>query len=647
MAAILSDEEVFGTQPGGAVMSDDDVFGKPKKPKSAAYEQGRGLSSGLQGAFSALQGLTLGFGDEIAGAAGAVAGGVGNLLGKDDGTTFGERYERTRDAVRGAQDQAAIDNPKLAMATKLMAGAPFVAVGGPTAGLARAAPVGLVRQGAEAAKVAAALSGIQGAGESTADTLAGVARDAGGEAMKGAALGGGATLGLGAIGRGVSAVQRAVSPKSAADFAKLKVAEALARDSRGNPIAIEDAAEALRKLGPEGRVADAAGESTRGLLDTMATLPGQSKTLVEDAIRARQAGRAGRILGAADDALETGGRKFVDELTDLAAAKRSESAPLYAQVRDVPVKLTKEVKALLSRVPMAAWRDTKTIVKADTGVDLDIGKLINKRSVPLSVLDSVKRGLYESASGLKREGKGGVARPLDDVRTALIKRLDEISPKNAQGSIYKQARETFGGFAGMEDALQAGRAAMKDDTLDVAGFVKGLNPGDLQSFRVGALQALRQKVGTEGGQTSLLKFWKEPATQERLRAIFGDDTAMSKFVKNLEAESKLKRLESVGRGSQTASRLAAAGDLDMNPTAVAQAARGNILSPAIEMAGRALGRVRTPEATRDEISRLLLSQGKEGEVTLNMLREYLNRVNDARLRSARTAGAFAGMAQQE
>ena len=619
-------------------------YRKAGPERSADYEKGRALDSGTQGLFSALQGLTLGFGDEIAGVGGAVAGAVGNVLGKDDGTTFAERYRRTRDAVRGAQDQFMEDRPVLGTATKLATGAPFAAIGAPVAG---AVPIGVGATSVQAAKIAGALGAGQGLGESTADTVGGMLSDTAKGGASSAALGGignAAVSGLGAVAGGV---RRAVSKPAAQDFARLKVAEALARDAAegGIPaVAVDDAINAMGRLGSEGRVADVAGESTRALLDTMATLPGRTKNLAEAAIRDRQTYRAGRILGAADDALQTGGRGFVDELEALAQAKSRESAPLYAQVRDVPVPLDKDVKGLLARVPRNAWRDTAMIVKAETGQDLNIGELLKAESVPLSMLDSLKRGLFASGQGLKVAGKRDVARPIDDVRTALIGKLDEISPKDAAGkSIYQSARETYGGFANLEELVNAGRKAMTDDTLNIRAVTSGLDESQRQAFRIGALQALRQKVGTEGGQTSLLKFWKEPATEERLRAIFSDDKQFTKFVRALEKESTLKRLEGVGRGSQTASRLAGMADSEVSPVA-GQVARGNFREAAANALANMVGRVRTPEATRDEIGRILLSKEGLGQQELNKLREYVEKVNKARTSRASAVGAFAGIA---
>lgn len=642
--------EEYASGSGGGDSGPWDEF-KPsaKAAKSADYEKGRTLGSGVQGGFSALQGLTLGFGDEIAGAGGAIAGGIGNLLGRDDGTTFAERYKRVRDAVRGAQDQFMEERPVLGTATRVAAGAPLVAFGGPAPaalGVARAAPVGVLGTSAQAARTAAGFGAVQGAGESTAEDLEGIGRDALSGAATSAALGAGSNAAMAGIGGAAGMVKRGLSKTAAEDFARLKVAEALARDSRAGrtavpAVAIEDAQVALRELGGEGRIADAAGDSTRKLLDVVADLPGRTKTLAEGAIRARQAGRGARIVGAADDALGTGGRGFLDEAGDLAAAKQAESFPLYEQVRDVPVRLTKDVKTLLQRVPDSAWAEAKQILKAEQGIDLNVADLLSGRTpVPLAMLDSVKRGLYEAAQAAKATNRKGVGNALDEVRQALIAKLDQVSPKDAAGkSIYQSARETYSGFANLEELLQLGRNAMKDDTFDIAAATRNLDPSQLQTFRVGALQGLKQKAGMQSGQTQLLDFWKNPATEYRLKVIFGDSPSFKAFAANLEKEGTLKRMESVGRGSKTFSSLNAADDLDMNPTV----APAGIRERAVNALAQLYGRVKTPEATRDEIGRILLSQGKSGETELNALRTYLDRVNDSRTKRAAAAGAFAGV----
>ncbi|MFW2047291.1 hypothetical protein, partial [Acinetobacter variabilis] len=65
----------------------------------------------------------------------------------------------------------------------------------------------------------------------------------------------------------------------------------------------------MATLGEESRVADAGGASVRGLLDTIATLPGETKNAVEAAIRMRQSTRGGRLVDAANQGLGADGAR--------------------------------------------------------------------------------------------------------------------------------------------------------------------------------------------------------------------------------------------------------------------------------------------------------------------------------------------------
>ena len=641
---------------GGNAAPDAQEGAGGKKPKSATYRQGEGAASALQGFFNALNGPTLGFGDEVAGVGGAIAGKVADILGRGNGKSMADNYREVRDYVRGAQDKFSADSPILAGATKLAAAAPVFMLGGAApeamgaAVATRSAAPGALSAIGQAAKVGGITGTIQGAGDSTADSLGGIAKDALAEGAKSAVMGGGTQAALGVAGGVTNAVGRVLSKGKAQDFAKEKVAEALARSSQGDRFAIENAQDAMRAMGPEARLADVGGEAGRGLLDTMATLPGAAKDMVEGAIRSRQAGRGSRILSDADTALGNAGRDYSGELEKLAAAKLTESKPLYDQIKNVPVELTDDVKMLLARVPTSAWRKVRDLAKGESGVDLKIGDLMGAKELPMGTLDLLKRGLRDVAESEKRAGSADTGRVWDSVRRDLIDKLDQISPRlEGGGSVYKAARETYGGLAQMQDAMELGRRSFGEDALRLKDAISGMGPDQLDAFRMGAMQALRQKAGTQGGQTQLLDFWKNPATQERLRMLFGEDAG--NFFQALEREGKFKALESVGRGSQTMRRKFAAEDLDVSPVSVAGAAAsaisGNPIglgSMAANWLGRKWNQVKTPEATRDEIARLLLSQGDEGVLALNSLRNYLTKVSDARLKRAGAAGAFAGVA---
>ena len=190
----------------------------------------------------------------------------------------------------------------------------------------------------------------------------------------------------------------------------------------------------------------------------------------------------------------------------------------------------------------------------------------------------------------------------------------------------------------MLDAADIGRQVMKGDILDVQQATRGFSQSEMEAYRIGVLQALRQQTGTESGRTSLLKFYKEPATQERLKAAFGND--YKAFSAAVLREGQLKRMESAGRGSQTAARLAGEADLDVAPLgqAVSAVSSGNPL--AIVTAATNLARqVKTPEAVRNEIGRILLSRDPR---QLEQLSEVIRQLNRSRSRAAGVSGFGSG-----
>ena len=225
--------------------------------------------------------------------------------------------------------------------------------------------------------------------------------------------------------------------------------------------------------------------------------------------------------------------------------------------------------------------------------------------------------------------------------------MDDLSPKNKNGSIYKQARDAFAGPSQLEDAVKVGRNAMKEDAIKVADAIKGMTQSEIDAYRVGVLQSLKDKVGTEGGQTSLLKMWKEPATSDKLKEIFGND--YRQFAADVAREARLKTIEGVGRGSQTASRLAAMEEDSLGNVVQAGQAAMSVASgnPAAAMGtmGRLFSKTMTPEATRNELARLLLQKGPAAQKIIQELPADIKFINEKMVKNAALANALAQQSQ--
>jgi hypothetical protein len=475
------------------------------------------------------------------------------------------------------------------------------------------------------------------------------------QAMFGAILGPAGTIIGKGLGAGASNIAQRFSESSAADAAKLKLAELLSKSGVGNifqtgganPLAQVEAK--LASTGPEGTIAVAGRGRTLSALDTLATLPGQAKDLVEQFIHNQQARRASRLVTAADEALGTGGKSYTGAIADLIEQKKTAAGPLYDQLKGVSFKVDDELASII-QASKSAHGSAELLAELKRATPIDISKIKAGDDVPLDALDKVKQALYTLE--INSKGDFGKSTPISsaysDLRNALTQKLDDLSPKDKNGSIYKQARDAFAGPSQLEDAIRVGRDAMKKDAIAVADATKGMTQSELDAYRIGVLQALKDKVGTEGGQTSLLKFWKEPKTSGVLKETFGND--YKQFAADVFREGRLKTIESVGRGSQTASRLAAIEDDNLSNVvqasqAGAAAAAGNPF-PALGTLSKMITKASTPEATRNELAKLLLQQGPMATRTIQQLPAQIRAYNEKLANQAALANALAQQQQR-
>jgi hypothetical protein len=342
-------------------------------------------------------------------------------------------------------------------------------------------------------------------------------------------------------------------------------------------------------------------------------------------------------MEASDETLGTQGAQFTQSIENFANKRYQDSRPYYAVVDAANLSVDNNLINLLKKSG-GMQRDAENLYRKQTGLDIDLSALKYGEQVPMNVLDTLKQTLYDSAQALRRTGNNNDALATDKIRVDLTDLLVNKSPKIGGQSAYGMAMKTYAGPSQMMDAADVGRLVMKGDILDVQQATKGMSQSELEAYRIGVLQALRQQTGTEAGQTSLLKFYKEPATQDRLKAAFGND--YKAFSAAVLREGQLKKMESAGRGSQTAARLAGQADLDVAPLAQAAGAAASGSPMAIVTAATNLARqTQTPEAVRNEIGKILLSRDPQ---QLTQLAEIVRKLNESRARAAGVAGRGSG-----
>ena len=614
--------------------------------------QGAAMPTLARGAATFMQGPTFGFFDEIAGGVSAP------FRALKEGIPLSEAYTKGRDVVRGATSSFMEENPLTG--TALQIGGGFLMPGGALKaganllrggrGAAAVAPVAQITsrpmQVAKATGSGAGYGLLGGVGGSEADTVSGVLADA----ATGAAFGAGTSGGAQVLGAAASPIIRQgttrLSPKAAGSYAQQKVAEAMVRDA---PVGLEQnvlnrAQARLRTLGPEARLVDVGGRNTQRLLDVTATIPGRTAQQTEQAILQRQAGRAGRLEGSADTVLGTQ-KADVGQLIDNLVAQRSAAArPLYQQVDPVPV-VVDEAMATLLRKSRNLHSGAQNKYLVETGQEIDLSALKPGDAIPFKVFDSLKQEIDDAASAATRSGKGSESRLFTNLAQDLVAKLDDVSPKDQAGrSIYGLARDAYAGPSRIMDAAELGAKALREDVTDLTAQMRNMSASEMDAFRVGAMQALRDQVGTQSGQTRMMNMWKEPKTQRQLRAIFGND--FRAFSAAVARESRLRPMEAAGRGSQTAARQAGMADIDVSPVTgavnVASAAGAGIPgAQLLNAVAPMVGRVTTPEPVRNEIGRILLSRDQQELLNLS---DTIRAINQSRARQAQALGRVGGQA---
>jgi hypothetical protein len=578
-----------------------------KHDSAMAMRQGAQMSPVAQGALTAAQGATFNFADEMAG-------------------LVNPRY---RDVVRGATQEFAQRNPMGAAGLELAGGLATAPFTGPLSLGRGITTTGKVLRTAGDLAAQGALSGAGAADEG--DRLTGAAQGA----ALGTAIGGGANVAGRMIRSGIITPAMSRLPEGALgiapetlggynvrpDYARERLAELLERDAQARIMTgVEPGQEAvmsaarLRKLGSEAPIATAGG-NTLAEIDMLANLPGAAGRQLTMQQRRVAAGRGGAITETAERATGVT-RSAEDELTDLAKRQADAAGPLYDKLRSATFPVDEELQSILGRARLDLGAAQRTATRRGEP-QVSLRQLKQGDQLPFAAADQLKRSLWDKAQAARRKGSNNEAADLDRLRLDLVKKLDSLSPN------YAKARETFAGFAELETAVDLGRTALSETAESLSKLTKEMTPSELEAFRVGAVDSLRQVAGSQAGQTRLLNMYKEPELKGKLRAIFGND--FREFQRMILAQEELKKLERVGGGSQTFKRLAQAQDQkDAFDFVQASQAATNPVG-ALQMLQQKATQYGMPEQQRNKLAQLLMLRDQPAQDELRNMQEYMRR----------------------
>lgn len=589
----------------------------------AQPKRGAGLSGVLR---TVAQGVTLGFGDEIEGAARAlIPGGAG----------YREGVDAAREDVERFREEHPVGSTLLEVGGGL-------ATGG--AGLLRSAGGAAARTGLRRLAAKPLAQGVGGG----AVAGAGVSEGGVSERLPGAL--GGAALG-GALGGAVAGVGRLRGP---AGRARSRLAEAMSDEGTTDVSAL------AAKAGPGDTVMDVGGDRVRRLARAAEAIPSEGGEGIRDFLYQRAARQPDELRGALQ---RRAGVEFGDgaaTVRTMTKEMRERAKPLYdaAYEKSVPATtLADEVELPAFR---RAYEQGREIARVE-GVDvpdifaqLDAGVPVDKLpEVPVRAIDYMKRGLDDITVGVEGGPSGQLARGLRSRLKRVLERVDDEVPE------FGQARASFAGDAAIREAFEAGRGstgnrfALKKFTTEnpdeIALALEEMTPSERLAYRRGAVDDLRQKLERSvdefnPGGRDLTKTLGKEDMQRRIRLLFDDEADFRAFQEEL---ARLRnQYDTKGRvlGGSPTSRIdedkAALRGLTVNDVV-------ELLTRPLQRAGAAIGSrmaVRGGSKTANELAPLLTG---EIATTQDDLGRFLSREagRSSRLRGlSRAAGIGGGLA---
>lgn len=652
----------------------------PDLPQDPAEAEKPGLLRGIS--MRALQGITLGFGDEAMGAMLGVLTGEGARNGID---TYREELRLWNE-----------DHKKLGFAAEIAGGVlGFAAVGAiagslrALAGLgAKAAPtIAAVKQSATLGRRALAATGqgaafgaLSGAGHATGDFSQ--ISDRVREGVFGAIVGGVASPTLVGAGRVAGTVVRPLARAGTRGLTSIQKAipgigtpeqharELLVRSIVDDGIDIAEArarAIAMQQTGTPVSVLDLAGDKTMQLARNATELRSPEKTKAIETLLGRQAEQGERLSAGLfrrifrDDKL--GLRNAYETEDALITLRKSASDPHYRAAFQENVTLTPRMKELLMHpeIRKAYHIGRQLSIDEDIagighglpvpaipdapGMPPDVLRRLIPESLPVRGLDYMKRGLQSVMKGLERSDNPIDKRGKDTVGSMLREILDEA---DKQVNSYATARSIFSDASEALDAVALGRTFTRKAPEVVAREINNLPPNIRDFYRIGSAQTLYEQVSPASKQLQDVAtkyfggtlFRKTSLEGQRIRALFPEapDVAES-FMRKVAAEARVSQTTKQSVGRAVSQRVEQAEDVVEGSIPTVRATAGVAIAN-IARTGIVRARTGFAQDVSDELSSIML-RGLDDPAELHALLDVLEHTQSKLFRRSKATGAVA------
>lgn len=615
------------------------------------------------------QGFSLGFADEATSAVSATLGKIADVFKPGDGKSWSDRYKERLEFEREMLKEYQKQSPIKAMGAEIIGGLALA----PMAGTSVKGAQTLAQTAKDSAKMGGLLGGVTGFGTGEG----GFEERAKNAAMAGTigAAAGGVTPYLIAGGQKAADVTRNFFGQGDQTARSERLlARALQQDNM-TPDMLPTRAAEMEARGIQGAtVADLGGENTRRLARAAATVPGEGTAKVQAAVEARNAGQASALL---DDV-----KTYISPIDDfhglmdsVGKAQAKAATPLYEEAFAThkfvsnpridnflgdPV-MKQGINKGLEIQRLEALAEGRKMTPLDYGaVDFDqAGNYVTGGRPNLRLLDAAKRGLDEILNEARDGTTGKIVwterlKKIDDVRRAFVDELDKVTAaQNGGRSVYAEARQAWAGPAAAKDALAFGRRdVFRADPEVIARRMASMTDGEREFVKAGVARGLADIINGKADDLDITKgLLRNPEMRKRLRAVFGEDVNLDRFIANIETRREMMKTDqfiSPRTGSQTTMRAADAAQLLQDPTpipmeAAGQALRGNLVGAALTAAQGQVPRLTQGITARtgSSLADLLLQPGAAGST--DVLKRLQQRALADALRRGNVSRGVAGL----
>jgi len=509
--------------------------GTPETPVSVApaRPQARRPEAFMPGAAGqALQGLSMGFGDE------AIA--RIRSLGGD------QSYEDLVKAEREGLRKYAEENPRTAMAAELggsLGPALFTGGAGAIPGVAKTLGPKLASLLFGKAPSIPRMVGY-GAG-SGAVTAVGTSEkepaELGGEALRGGAAGALTTGAMGLLGKyavmpAFNKIKSALGYGDANKMADLAIVKALERDGM-----TPDQALARMQAMSRGEITLAdLGENTAALLRRATAAPSPARAMAKSGLAGREMERIPRV---SEDlrTLMSGSKDFYTDVLDLIKKRSDEADPLYKASWDSAPQFTPTTAPDLARLQnLPSFREAMTggmKRMADLGIDITDPRntLRGLHETKLALDDMIEKAMTSDRGANQ-------ARTLIGMKERLLADMEKASPE------YRIARQAFAGDSELLTAMKEGQRIYALPEMDMRKLIDRFkdSPSEYDAFRAGISQAMLEKLRVAGPTADPTKSVLSRDAEQKLRRAFRDDAAFDEFKDRLMQEQRMLQTEKAG-----------------------------------------------------------------------------------------------------